>query len=277
MKKLLLIAIIAFSLNAKAQITIEQIYDSASNFVLFSELKIVNLEVSGFKYVKINNLGKTIDFYNLNHSFAKSISFASFPQNTNNITQILYLSENLFNTDSKIEFMYIYYQDNPAVVSTLVYNEDGSLIFQADSMSPLCTIHVPQQQFPIYNTPQGTKMILSNQSTGQAKVYGLPGTLSTAIAEANGQLIQAQESRFSNLYPNPSNGKVTLQYQLPKGEQMGELILYNIQGAEVKRYKVDNSFNDILIDNSQLQAGTYFYQLQTSKGAVGTKKMVIIK
>ena len=89
--------------------------------------------------------------------------------------------------------------------------------------------------------------------------------------------MQAQRGQFSNLYPNPSNGTVTLQYQLPEGEQEGELILYNMQGAEVKRYKVDNTFKDVLIDNTQLPAGTYFYQLQTNKGAVGTKKMVVIK
>jgi len=53
--------------------------------------------------------------------------------------------------------------------------------------------------------------------------------------------------------------------------------LYNIQGAEVKRYKVDNTFKDILLDNTQLPAGTYFYQLQTKKGMVGTKKMVVVK
>ncbi|OFX47283.1 MAG: hypothetical protein A2046_16410 [Bacteroidetes bacterium GWA2_30_7] len=83
-------------------------------------------------------------------------------------------------------------------------------------------------------------MILS-YTNDHAKVFSLPGTLNTAIAEANGQLIQAQENRFGNLYPNPSNGKVTLQYQLPKGEQSGEIVLYNLQGAEVKRYKVDNT------------------------------------
>ena len=276
MKKLLFIALIAFSLNAKAQITLEQTYDSASNYSNQNELMILNFEVSGERYVKINMIGEVINIYDMNHSLIKSISFAGYPPNNNGLAHILYFSENLFNTDSKMEFMYINFEGNPSVVHTQIYNEDGLLIFQADSMAPLVTVFTPQQQFPIYNTSQGTKMILSHQSTGQAKVYSLPGTLSSAIAESNSKLIQEQENRFGNLYPNPSNGKVTLQYQLPKGEQMGEIVLYNLQGAEVKRYNVDNSFNDILIDNSQLQAGTYFYQLQTSKGAVGSKKMVII-
>ena len=264
-------------MNAKAQITLEQIYDSASNYYSQSQLKIVNFETSGERYVKINMVNKSIDIYNMNHSFIKSISYADFPPNSNGIANILYLSEKLFNTDSKMEFMYVNFFGDPTIVNTQIYNEDGTLIFNADSMAPLVTTNTPQQHFPIYNTSYGTKMILSHQFTGEAKVYSLPGTLSTAIAEANGQLIQAQEGQFKNLYPNPSNGKVTLQYQLPKGEQQGEIVLYNLQGAEVKRYKVDNTFNDILIDNSQLQAGTYFYQLQTSKGAVGIKKMVIVK
>lgn len=271
---ILIVLILVITISTKAQITLEYAFDSASSYA-FNQLMIINFEVSGERYVRINKAGKTIDIYDLNHSFIKSISYASFPQNPNNIPIILYLSENLFDTDPGIEFMYIY-NTNPGNDHTRIYNEDGSLIFQADSMGPYVTVNVPMQQYPIYNTSYGTKMILSNQFGGKAKVYSLPGTLSTAIAEANGQLIQ-QNGQLSNLYPNPSNGSVTLQYELPKGEQQGELILYNMQGAEVKRYKVDNTFKDVLLNNSQLPAGTYFYQLQTKKGNVGVKKMVVIK
>ncbi|OFX27990.1 MAG: hypothetical protein A2X08_15770 [Bacteroidetes bacterium GWA2_32_17] len=276
MKNIILIALITFGINATAQITLEQTYDSASNYSLTSELMIVNFEVSGERYVRINMAGKTIDIYDLNHSLIKSISYAGFPPNNNGIAHIMYFSENLFNIDSKMEFMYVNFYGNPSIVNTRIYNEDGTLIFQADSMAPLVTVYIPQQQFPIYNTTQGAKMILSNQFGGKAKVYSLPGTLSTAIEQANGQLMQPNGT-FGILYPNPSNGAVTLEYELPKGEQDGELILYNMQGAEVKRYKVDNTFKDILLDNTALPAGTYFYSLQTKKGAVGTKKMVVVK
>jgi len=158
---------------------------------------------------------------------------------------------------------------------TNIYKENGSFIF-SDTGSVMVHPNYEMQQYPIYNTSQGTKMILSYKN-GHAKVFSLAGTLSTSIEQANGQLMQAQNGQFSNLYPNPSNGSVTLQYELPKNETEGELILYNMQGTEVKRYKVDNTFKDILLDNKQLAAGTYFYQLQTKKGAVGTKKMIVIK
>lgn len=277
MKKNLFIALLAFGMAAKAQITLEHSYANASNYSTdLDQLMIVNFVVSGEKYVRINREGKTIDIYNLNHSLLKSISYAGFPQQPNDQATFLYFSQNLFTTDTKIDFMYVY-STSASVENTQIYNEDGELLFQADSMAALVTVNSPQEQLPIYNTTNGTKMILSCQFNDTARVYSLPGTLSAGIEEANNQLIQAQCGRLSNLFPNPSNGAVTLQYQLPEGVQEGELILYNMQGAEVKRYKVDNTFKDVLIDNKQLQAGTYFYQLQTNKGAVGTKKMVVIK
>ncbi len=282
MNKLLFIALITFGINATAQIVLEHKYDSAStqgistsNGMVSSQLMIVKFEVSGERYVNINRAGKNISIYDLNHSLINIISLASYPMNINGtMGDVIYLSEKLFDTDTLIEFMYLYSIGNSH--NTNIYKENGSLIF-SDTLAPVIKVNYPLQQYPIYNTLQGTKMILSCYSNGQAWVFSLPGTLSTAIAEANGQLMQTQTGQFSNLYPNPSNGSVTLQYELPKNEKEGELILYNMQGAEVKRYKVDNTFKDILLDNTALPTGTYLYQLQTSKGSVGTKKMVIIK
>lgn len=276
MKKIILIAFLALGMTANAQITLEHTYDTASTYDA-NQLMIINFEVSGEHYVKINLVKKSIDLYDMNHSFDKSISFASYPQSSNNIPIILYLSEHLFDNDDGIEFMYVYIIGTSVPIpNTRVYKEDGTLIFQADSMGPLVRVNTPQLQIPIYNTSFGSKMILSCLNNGKAKVYSLPGALTTDIAEANGKLMQ-QYGQLSKLYPNPSNGTVTLQYELPKGETEGELILYNLQGIEVKRYKVDNTFNEMLIDNTELPAGTYFFQLQTSKGTVGTKKMVVIK
>mgnify|MGYP001585307981 CR=1 FL=1 len=227
MKHIISIAFIAFIINARAQITLEYSYDSSSNYISGSKLMLIKFEVSGERYIRVNKEGKSIDVYDINHSHIKTISYSDFPQSSNGISTILYFSEQLFNTDSKAEFIYIYSQGNPSTVYTQIYNEDGQLIFSVDSMAPLVNGTVPQEQRPIYNTSQGTKLLLCHQTNGQAKVFALPGTLSTAIAEANGQLMQAQsgQGQFSGLYPNPSNGAVTLQYELPKGETQGEIIL----------------------------------------------------
>lgn len=277
MKKCLLFIITLININVKAQILFEHKYDSASTYKN-SQLMIIKFEVSGEQYVKINKIGKIIDIYSMNHSLVKTISYASFPQACSGIPVILYISEKLFDTDSQIEFMYNY-SDCAGYSHTKIYKENGAYIFSSDSLSALITVNVPLQQYPIYNTLQGTKMILSNEFDSTASVYSLPGTLNTAIQDANGQLMQMQGWTISNLYPNPalSGTKVTLQYELPKGETAGEIILYNLQGAEVKRYKVDNTFNDLILDNSTLPAGTYYWHLQTSAGVVGSRKMVVVK
>lgn len=280
MKNLFFIFLLAFVINANAQITLEHTYDSASTANVYvndiNQLMIINFEVSGERYVKINRAARSICIYDMNHTLLKTISLASFPSYSNGLMgDVMYLSENLFDIDSKLEFMYYYTTyDTNLHLHTKIIKEDGTVLF-SDTGGAVVRPNWAMQQWPIYNTSQGTKMILS-YSNRQAKVFSLPGTLSNAIQEANGQLMQ-QNGAFNNLYPNPSNGAVTLQYELPKGEQEGELILYNMQGAEVRRYKVDNTFKDVLLDNTQLPAGTYLYQLQTNKGPIGTKKMVVVK
>lgn len=79
-----------------------------------------------------------------------------------------------------------------------------------------------------------------------------------------------------NAYPNPTANTTRVDYTLPQGINEGEIIFYTLQGVEVKRYKVDDTFNTLLLDNTMLPAGVYFYQLQTNKGAVGSKKMVMV-
>lgn len=80
-----------------------------------------------------------------------------------------------------------------------------------------------------------------------------------------------------SVFPNPISGNATIKYTLPQGASKGEIIIYDITGKEVKRIEVTNGNSKIVVDNFSLQAGTYFYQLITSKGAAGTKKMVVVK
>jgi len=287
MKNLIFIILLTFSININAQITLEHTYDNASTLysnlnLYYDQLMIINFEVSGERYVRINRNGKTIDIYAMNHSLQKTINCSSFPLSmggTPYFGDVLYLSENLFATDSKIEFMYCYqYSDSStggyAMFATNIYNEDGLILF-SDTGAAAVHLNIPMQQFPIYNTSNGTKMILSYRY-GQAKVFSLPGTLSQSIQEANNVLIVGQSS-VSNPYPNPTNNTTQIDYIFPPGVNEGEIVFYDLQGMEVKRFKVDKTFSTLLISTSDLAAGTYYYQLQTSLQNSGGKKMVLIK
>jgi hypothetical protein len=63
----------------------------------------------------------------------------------------------------------------------------------------------------------------------------------------------------------------------PQGTTQGELVFYNVQGIEVKRFKVDNTFSSLLISTTDIAAGTYYYQMQINGDASATKKMVVVK
>ncbi len=280
MKQFLFIPLIALGINAKAQITLEYTYDSASSLALSSnnfkggQLLVINFEISGERYVRINRMGDNISIYDMNHSLLKVIDCSALPHdNVGNLRHVMYLSETLFDTDPGMEFMYVVVNGGHY---TGIYNEDGSLIF-SDSANPAIYFNIHLQQYPIYNTSQGTKMILSYENVAQeAKVYSLPGTLSMGIQEGNSQLIQAQ-GNISNAYPNPTNSTTRIDYTFLNGVNQGEIVFYDLQGKEIKRYKVDKTFDHLLISTADIQAGTYFYQLQTTAAASEGKKMLVIK
>ncbi len=265
---------------ANAQIIFEQDYDSAStiNSIIYqgsNQLFLVNFELSGYRYVKINRWSKSIQIYNLNHSLLKTIDCSLLPGDQGQLRNFIYFSEQLFNLDSKIEFMYGFAGSTsyPSYY-TGIYNEDGALLFVDTLGVPIVSVNSPQQQFPIYNTPIGAKMILSYPD-GHAKVFSLPGTLTTSVAEANNILIA--QSSLSNPYPNPVSNTTKVDYKFPDGVNEGELVFYDLQGKEVKRYRVDRTFETLLISTSDIAAGTYFYQLQTEKEKSAGKKMIVIK
>jgi len=282
MKNLFFIAMLAFVMNVKAQIVLEHTYDSAATYNFCqgktSELMIIKFEISGERYVKINRCGKVISIYDMNHSLIKNISLANCPgTNMDNVTtSILYLSETLFNTDKKMEFMYLSSFTDPQGFGnfiTSIYNEDGLLLF-SDTSAPLVWPHWHMQQYPIYNTSLGTKMLLSCVN-GQARVFSLPGTLTNDIAKSND--ILGHQSNISNPYPNPSINSARIDYILPDGIDYGVIVFYNLQGNEVKRFSVDRTFNSLLVTTSDIMAGTYYYQLQAGSNYSEGKKMVIIK
>ncbi|HEX7413468.1 MAG TPA: T9SS type A sorting domain-containing protein, partial [Bacteroidia bacterium] len=159
--------------------------------------------------------------------------------------------------------------------TTGIYNEDGILLF-SDTGAAQIMPNEPLQQYPIYNTTSnGTIMILSYRNW-QAKVFSLAGTLTTAIDRANAQLVSNGAS-VANPRPNPTNNTTTIEYTLPQGTNQAELVFYSIQGIEVKRFKVDNTFSSLLISTADIAAGTYYYNLQVGGNASGSKKMVVVK
>jgi hypothetical protein len=159
-----------------------------------------------------------------------------------------------------------------------IYNEDAVLLFGLDSATTLIYNNQGYENNGIKNTPNGYKMLLQQWipmpggggTTGAVKVYSLSGNLPLMVKPITKDVI------IADAFPNPSEAKVSIPYALPDGINKGEIVFFDLNGKEIKRFTVTDAFNTLEL-NTELGNGTYFYQLQTSQTTSGAKKLIIIK
>src|SRR6267154_940802 len=86
-KSLIIILLAILSLNTYAQIALEHTYPNAGCFQISPNgqplatytysFYLVHLEIDGDKYVALDRVNQQMDFYNLNHTFYKSIDYSN--------------------------------------------------------------------------------------------------------------------------------------------------------------------------------------------------------
>jgi hypothetical protein len=280
-KLFLSLAALLITFSAAAQITFQATYPG---YPLFT----VKLQRAGVKFVRVNTASNNITLYNLDHSVYRQITVPQQQANYN----VTYLTETLFDTDSTdLDYALISsLSSNPNIPYFRIYNENGSLIFARDSCSftwSISAIPQPHTQLPIINTDSGTVMILSYLTpspSAQQFVYRLPGSLDCNLcvtpsvgSEMNGTGEIHHGMLMPDPYPNPTGDKTRIDFTLPKGEKHGTIILYDLQGKEIKRYAVDDNFNYLLVSCSEIAAGTYYYQLLAGEKCIAGKKIVVVK
>lgn len=80
---------------------------------------------------------------------------------------------------------------------------------------------------------------------------------------------------ISDLYPNPANNSVTLDYEFTQDVTDASIKIYNLLGAEVKNAQLENSGNKIKLDISDLDKGIYFYSIYINGDTYRTKKLIV--
>lgn len=275
MKKLLTLLLFATCISANAQITFENSYPPPT-FNTF--LRLVKLSSSGYKYAQYDTTAITI--YNLNHTLYKTINIPASAGGFGNPInlEVSYISEELFNTNpGDIEY-FLYYPGTTYNGHCRVYDEAGNVLFSKDTVQlNLSYGDYGYKEFVSYTTT-GYKMIVYGNTTC---VYALPGTL--PCNDCGNGLAGSRTSADNNIqgnilnYPNPAKNETTVAYDLPNGLTSADLVFYNITGQEVKRFKVTNAFKDILVSTADLEAGTYYYQLQAAGANSTGKKMIVIR
>lgn len=65
-------------------------------------------------------------------------------------------------------------------------------------------------------------------------------------------------------------------FTLPANTNQAEILVYTQQGELLKTFTVDNTFGTLLINNSNLPAGTYYYVMKVGSNFSDTKKQIVI-
>lgn len=282
MNRILLFIILFFTSSSISQISLEHTYIGSQN-----NLYMVDLELSGMKYIRVSRSEneRKIQLYNLDHSIWKTIDCNSFPHQLipsfDPITgemdttysyefDVLYVSENLFDLDPQLEFMFCISNSGFSPSYTGIYNEDGAAVFAEFDVLPTCRLNIPQQFRPIYNTPNGTKMILSSDQ-GDSKVYSLAGTLQLNVVNNS-----VTSTTNMTIYPNPSvAGITTINYELPDAVTEASVVVTDINGNKIKTMRIDKAFKNVNLDNSEFSSGVYLYNLIVDGVTIESKKIII--
>jgi hypothetical protein len=260
MKKLIfLFSLVILMSTARAQIYLEKNYDASTG--------LTELAISGYKYYLMDVVNNQCRLYNMDHSAWKTINL-TVPAGMY-LYDIKFVSETLFNTDSKVELAYIYYSYDTTLLFytyyTKVINENGMEL-----------LSIPGCSYVEVDRPgtHGTKMLAYVYDysiinwTLNTLVYSLPGTLPTGGIAVEGG------SRQARPYPNPANAMIAIPYQLPEGISEGEISLVHVSGQLIQRYRVDRTFRELLIQTAGLPKGIYLYHLKTEQGIISSGKFM---
>ena len=266
---------LAITSEANAQITLQHTYNTRTIFR-------VSLTLAGYKFASYQADSNRINLYNLNHSVYKTISI---PQYAGVYSNVVYITDQLFDLDSKIEYALIYSDSsNTSLGHIRIYNEDGVLLFDRDSLGYVYGGAASNPEFYglIASTDSGSFMVI-HPVNNTSEVYSVPGKV--PCDECNNGVFNVVSDpgynvsggKIGSAYPDPANSNTKIDYQLPPGVNEGEMIFYNLNGAEVKRIKVTNAFSTLLLSTQDLSPGSYYYILHASGFNSEGKKMIVIR
>ncbi len=259
---ILIVSLMMVGINLLAQPVFEMTYTESAN--------ICYLESKGQVYFTMDVINKQCLIYTMDHSFYKSIDLPT-PEGYY-LSDIQYVSENLFNSDDLVELVYIYSKYVPTTGSyyytfeTKLINENGTVL-ETFPGAGLTSVIETIENGKIFLVYEYNYSVIPYRT--YTHVYSLPAS-ETKSAEFS-RITPA----LANPYPNPANHQVLIPVELPSDISSAQLVFYNLNGQKILSYPVSGSDEHILLPTRQMDPGTYLYSLQTDGWHSGSKKVVI--
>jgi hypothetical protein len=281
MKKLIVIFSICSFLVSRSQITLDFAYPKAGGpSIQNSKFFIDKFHVSGYKYVQINYIAKTIQLYNLNHTLYKTINIPGFAGLS---AGVMFITENLFDLDPGVEYIAADYTPNNKL---WIIDESGAQLFFRDSgQVSNAAWHSMENSTGIFTDGVSTKMMLSvvtgsTASVYKHEIYNLPGSIPCGACTSgtlSGISVNPNDPIDDpKIFPNPATDQLRLKYKLPEGSHLAEMKIYDTTGKVVDEFKVTDTFDFIYLPTNY-NNGLYLYSLIVDGKVVKTEKIVLNK
>jgi len=113
----------------------------------------------------------------------------------------------------------------------------------------------------------------------ESTIASLKSTNASSVTAANASDIKSGNinAYLKQNAPNPFTQTTSIQYYLPESVHNAQLIVYSIDGRQVKSFTLTTGVNNVTINAGSLSAGQYMYSLVVDGKKVDTKNMVLTK
>jgi len=110
--------------------------------------------------------------------------------------------------------------------------------------------------------------LCGGNNNGGGPQFRTTGTNNTEPGKVRGTLFQN--------FPNPFNQSTEIKYFMPEDAQSGTLIIYDLQGKQVRLFEnLDKGQGSVSLVSRELYAGMFIYTLIIDGKDVGTKRMIL--
>lgn len=259
MKKLLLIALLALTFSAGAQVTYIGEVEGGLVYNLYSTLP-------ADRYLVYSEDGW--DIYNPDLTLYKS--FHGLPYSGGEVEYLRrHLGKHAVNDDDKYEFFVVKRVLSLSSTSTTVtyhcyiYNEDGNVLYTFPDVFSYTESHT---------TGGSGKSLVSwpvhliDGELRVALIYSDDGSERTKIYKFNGRpdmedIVEVPEAGVRSMpaFPNPTRGEVTLPYTLPQGER-ATMQIFDMSGRLIEQRPISGEGRMVKVDVSAYAPGVYLYE-----------------
>jgi len=245
MKKIFIsLGLILLTISSYSQINLEHTFTAGSTLTSYN----TNSKGIMFYYIT-DTISNQIKIYNQDYSLYKTITI---PRPAGYIMSITLLSEQLFNSNSSLEFICGFYKFNSAgyVSKIKIYDENLTVLKDFGSYNYYAYPYVISKgslnKLILYS-------LLPNSSSQYiSEIFSLPGSIPNNVSELNLPNVKPA-------YPNPAKTIIALPYILEK-EQTSLIRIYKLNGQLIEQKLIDSTFDKLLLNVESYQSGVYLYE-----------------